>query len=342
MIFGGIVLLVAAVGVAVKDTWDNKDELSNDISTVKRLKEYDPAKEHAENPDNQIMTIEDAKKQLSRANKKLIADMMKTYWKTTALTGGSVVLILSGRRLMRKQIAELAAMYASLLESYRRYRQNVISDLGAEKDQEYAYGVKTIDTIDSETGEVVKKVVVDGTRIASRYARWMNEGDWDKANQRFMWENRIYTPNKLELEARLHSIQSSCNDILRMRGWMTLNEVYYKLGFPPTEEGQHVGWVRGGFTDGTAGDDFIDFGVFPDYCHGKYQLPVNRLFLDHKSNQRCPLLDFNVICLDKIWNNIYEYDNRSSLAYEQRRTNDYEGSKESLDRWFSHSEYYDN
>lgn len=338
-IIGGIILGTGAIVMAVSDTWNNKETISEDIEAVKGYKNYDPEKEKAEHPDHPIMTLEDAKKLKSTYQKKLAVDILKAYWRTGLMTGGSIFLILSGRKLMRKQILELSAMYASLLESYRRYRQNVIDDIGAEKDQEYAYGIKTVDAIDEETGEVTKRTMIDTGRAASPYARWVNEGIWDSNERRWIWQNNIYTANRDELAVRIKLIQNECNDILRRRGFMTLNEVYYKLGLPMTEAGQHVGWVRGGFTDGTAGDDFIDFGVFPEFGNGKYQLPVNKLFLDKSTNQRCPLLDFNCICLDQIWDNMYEYDNRSLIAYDQRNRGGYDHSAEVLDRFFQNADY---
>lgn len=322
--------------MAVSDTWKAKDTIAEDREAIKNYKNYDPEKEKAEHPEENypIMTIEDAKKMTVTYRKKLALDIVKSYWRTGLLTGGSIFFILSGRRLMKKQIIELSAMYASLLESYRRYRQNVINDIGAEKDQEYMYGVKTIEAIDAETGEQIEKTVVDYTSNLSPYARWLDEGIYDKSQSRWIWQNNLYTRNKSDLEVKIRLIQNECNDILRRRGFMTLNEVYYKLGLPMTEAGQHVGWVRGGFTDGSAGDEYIDFGVFPEFDNGKHQLPINKKFLDPSSNQRIPLLDFNVICIDKIWNDIFEYDNRSLVSYEQRMHGGYESSKEALGRWY--------
>lgn len=334
-IIAGVILAGGSVVVAITDTWKNKDKISGDISEIKKLKEYDPEKEKAEHPDQAVMKPEDIKVQLSRANKKLAGDILKTYWKTTVMTGGSVILILSGRKMMRKQIIELSTMYASLLETYRRYRQNVINDLGKEKDQEYAYGIKTVETIDAETGEILKKTMPSETCAAggSQYARWLNEGVWSAEEGRWLWRNVLYCGNKQTLAGHIKRIQCEVNDMLKLYGWLTLNDVYRKLGLPATEEGQHMGWVRGGLINGESGDDFIDFGVFPDYCNGKYQLPINKKFLDPASNQKCPLLDFNVICLDEIWNNIYEYDNHSDIVFEKRNFGGYNSSLEALHRW---------
>lgn len=338
-IVGGMILGGSALVVAVVDTWKGKDTLQDDISNVKQLSEgvknYDTSK-------SQKVPLESMKADLSKKRGKFYCDIFKTYWKSAALGGTSIILILHGKKLMRHQIVELSAMYASLLESYRRYRKNVIDEYGAEKDQEFLYGVKTVEAIDAETGEVVKKTIVDHNRAAgSRYARWLDEGKWDHANARWIWQNKMYTSNKLELIARIRLIENECNDYLEMFGWMTLNEVYRKLGLPQTEEGQHVGWVKGGILGGNSGDNYIDFHVFDDgFYRGRYQLPINRIFLDLDSHQKAPLLDFNVVCLDDIWANIYEYDNRSMVSYEARRQPGIEGSRESMDRLLNNFRYF--
>lgn len=332
-IIGGIILGGGAVVVAIADTWKNKDKIEQDAETIKQLKALDPA---------EGVSGQEVKHDLTVAKKRMAADIFKTYWKTAALGGTSVILILSGKKLYKRQIVELSTMYASLLESYRRYRQNVINEYGAEKDQEFMYGLKTVDAIDSETGEVSKKTLLSNENQAgSIYARWLDEGKWDSENARWIWYNKLYTPNKLDLANRLICIQHECNDILTARGWLDLNTVYRKLSLPLTEEGQHVGWVRGGIINGVQGDDFVDFGVFPDYGNGRYQIPINREFLDPRSNQKCPLLDFNVICIDGIWDNIFEYDNASMVAYEKRREPGINGSLEYMDRWMQNAAYMD-
>lgn len=338
-IAGGIVLGGTALVVAVVDTWKGKEIIENDISNVKQLSEgvknYDAAKA-------QKVPLENMKADLSKKRKRFYCDIFKTYWKSAALGGTSIILILHGKNLMRNQIVELSAMYATLLESYRRYRRNVINEFGAEKDQEFMYGVKTVDAIDADTGEIVKKTVVQRDIAAgSRYARWYNKGKWDNENSRWVWMNRLYTSNKDELIARIRLIENECNDYLEMFGWMTLNEVYRKLGLPQTEEGQHVGWVKGGILGGDLGDNYIDFHVFDDgHYRDRYQLPINRIFLDPTSHQQAPLLDFNVICLDDIWANIFEYDNRSMISYETRRQPNFDGSQEAMDRFYHMAEYF--
>lgn len=78
---------------------------------------------------------------------------------------------------LNRRFAELSVAYAGILGSYKKYRQNVIDDLGEEADLKYRMGVV------EEVGEVKKvtkngkekvvqevKQVIDDRRIASPYA----------------------------------------------------------------------------------------------------------------------------------------------------------------------------
>jgi len=56
-------------------------------------------------------------------------------------------------------------------------------------------------------------------------------------------------------------IQDMANDILRSRGYISLNEVLSLLGFAPDRWGNMLGWVR----DSEFGDGYVDFGV---WAHG--------------------------------------------------------------------------
>ena len=340
-LIAGILLGGGALVLTAVETWNGKEKIENDIQEIKVLRSAEPIQEVIEIEGNAVvtdMTVANRNKLIRKAYGRTGLDFFKIYWKPIALGGTSLILIITSHRMLRRSLAEMAAMYAGLFESFRQYRKNLIDDLGPEKDQEYLYGAKQIETIDAETGENITKTVPTGTPNLSPYSVWYNEGIYDEDSGKWIWQNSIYRPNKTEFEVLLRNIQNECNDILRMRGYMFLNEVYTKLGLPPTSAGQHVGWVRNGLTNGVAGDDYIDFGVFPEFCGGKYQLPVNKLFLDPRSNQRYPLLDFNVICIDSIFDDIFEYDNKSYIAYDKRKTKGYSGSLEHLNRWFEGNE----
>jgi len=331
----GIVLGGAAIVLTGIDTYKNKERLVEDTDKIKKLKA--PVDENSEA--ETLISEEEKKILLTSARKQLMFDFARTYWKELALSTGAVFFILHGKKLYKHQIAELGAMYGALMESYRRYRQNVINDIGAEKDQEYMYGLTKVEAVDSETGEVSESYIVNGdTELPSTYARYLNEGIFDHATGQWIWQNTLYDENRITMQKNLKWLQDDFNDILIRKGYLTLNEVYDKLGFPQTAEGQHVGWVSGGFVDGKPCDNFVDFGVFPpDELHPYYhQLPINKAFMDLRTNQKYPLLDFNVVCIDSIWNDIFEYNNKSFLAYDKRRAKNegLKGSTEALNRWF--------
>lgn len=331
---GGLITGTAAVIFVGVETWKNKDKLVGDAREIKKLREYDPQKAIEENPDAVLVTEEERDAKLRSAYFRMGKDICIAYWKPLLCGGTSAFLIFTGHHTLRRQLGEMTAAYATLLNAYNQYRKNVIADVGVEKNQEYEYGVKYEDHVDADTGEVTKHAVVDHKRIASPYAVYLNEGDWDDDSGKWLWHNPLWTSNRGDLERRVRLAQYECNNILDRRGYLFLNEARFQLRLPPVKEGWIVGWVK------HDGDSFVDFGVFPDYQNGKFQLPVNKLFLDYTSGQRCPLIDFNVDGdITYIFDDIYEYDNMSNVVYDKRgKLGGLNRSKEALHRWFKHNE----
>lgn len=79
----------------------------------------------------------------------------------------------------------------------------------------------------------------------------------------------------------LKSLQDYCNDKLKSKGHLFLNEVYDILGFPRTKAGAVVGWVYD--EKNPIGDNFVDFGLFDE---------SNNDFINGFKNTA--ILDFNV------------------------------------------------
>lgn len=309
----GIVTGVGAVILVGIKTWKNKDLLMDDAAEIVRLTDYDP--ENDNDPNNPLLTEEERIIDLKKAKKEMRMDIVKTYWIPVVLTISSISFTIGGYRILRKELATMTAAYALLLDSYKRYIQNDINRNGIESYQDNMHGIKMVDTIDEETGEVVQKAIVQRELNCSRYARWFDEGNYDSAICKWIWRNPNWHHNKIECARRVKMIQSSLNDTLHMRGWMKLNEAYMAFGLPCSEEGEHVGWVLG-----SGHDDFIDVAVFPDFQNGRHQLPINKKFLDERDPQNNCLLDFNVDgCIDYIFKDILEYDNRSYISYDKRK-----------------------
>ena len=58
----------------------------------------------------------------------------------------------------------------------------------------------------------------------------------------------------------LKNQQKYCNDKLKAKGHLFLNDVYDLLGLPRTTAGTMVGWVYN--EEKPIGDNFVDFGLF--------------------------------------------------------------------------------
>jgi len=163
-----------------------------------------------------------------------------------ALTGSHVILT--------KRNAALTAAYALLDKGFRDYRARVEAAYGPEKERELRYGLEEREVFDDEKQKVVKvkDVMPKGGSIYARCFDKTNK-NWQKGPNRY---NQFF----------LASQQQYCNDLLRARGHLFLNEVYDMLGMDRSPAGQVVGWLYDQ-CDGTpqhdkCGDNYVDFGIF--------------------------------------------------------------------------------
>lgn len=88
----------------------------------------------------------------------------------------------------------------------------------------------------------------------------------------------------------LISQQDYFNQLLKSKGYLFLNDVYGRLGFPKTKAGEIVGWVYD--EKNPVGDNYVDFGI--------YKTAKNSKFINGFENSI--ILDFNVdgAIIDKI------------------------------------------
>lgn len=114
------------------------------------------------------------------------------------------------------------------------------------------------------------KVEIKPDREAlSIYARFFDAGcpGWDKNSE----HNLLF----------LKQQQNFANDLLKVQGYLLLNDVYDMLGIPRSKTGQVVGWIYD--KEHPVGDNHVDFGIYSDR---------NQEFVNGYNNS--PLLDFNV------------------------------------------------
>ncbi len=221
---------------------------------------------------------EDAKKDTALVYIHTGKNLAKLYAPSVALGVVSIAGILASNKILRKRNACAAAAFAGLAKEFKEYRGRVAERFGENVERELKYDLKARkveETIIDENGKekkVKKTVEVSGVDGYSSYARF-----FDSASK-YWEEDPEYNLMYLRTE------ESYANDRLKARGYLFLNEVYDRLGIPPTKEGQVVGWIYD--EKNPIGDNFVDFGIY------NVNREKNRDFVNGYEN--VILLDFNV------------------------------------------------
>jgi hypothetical protein len=202
--------------------------------------------------------------------------IVKLYAPAVIVSGIGIAALTSSHKILTNRNASLMAAYATLDEAFKRYRGRVVDKYGEQADREFRYDTETV-----EIGEGKKKQEV--VRVApgepSGYARFFDQfcSDWGRDPE----------VNLFFLKCQ----QNYCNDLLKARGHVFLNEVYDRLGMDRTGAGAVVGWI---LSDDGSTDNYISFGVFEG------QSENSRDFVNGREG--AVLCDFNVdgVIWDKI------------------------------------------
>lgn len=186
----------------------------------------------------------DHKKAVTRVYMSSTISIVKLYGPSVTLGVASIGCLLGAQGIMHKRNVALIAAYKTVEESFSKYRERVVEELGADKDFDFRNGFRTEKVKDEETGKTKKLTHIDPNGI-SPYSRFFDElcPAWDKTGEY----------NLLFVRAQ----QTMANDILQARGHLFLNEVYDMFDIPHSKEGAIVGWVLNG-----DGDNFVDFGLY--------------------------------------------------------------------------------
>ena len=273
----GVIGIVTSAVMACKATTKVSAILEESKATIDAIHD---CQENPELVEEGKYTDDDAKKDLAITYVQTGVKLVKLYAPSVILGTLSITAMLASNDILRKRNAALAAAYATIDGSFKKYRERVIERFGETVDKELKYGVKKqkIEEIvkDPETGKEKKAKktveVVEGIDGYSEYARFFDDGckGWEKDAE----------SNLLFLRAQ----QQYANDLLVSRGYLFLNEVYNMLGIQITKAGQVVGWVYD--PDNKNLHNWVDFGIY-DVNKPKARDFVNGL-------ERTILLDFNV------------------------------------------------
>lgn len=263
----GIVGVIAGAVLLCKETLKSKDILDETKETIENY----PTPEEGD---------EELKKGYDKEIKKIKAKsklkIVKTYIPGVTVEVLSIVSIISSNRELKKRNLSLASAYAVLDETYKRYRKNVIEKYGEDVDGELLHDIRK-ETIEEETtdekGKTKKtKKTINVASGLSEYGIVLDRTD----------RHGIFNPQDIKYTVQvLTGEQNYVNDLLRVRKWVTLNQVYERLGVEPTKAGNVVGWVYE--ENNKEGDNYIDFKITPTYKQNEMG-----------NFEEVVLLDFNV------------------------------------------------
>lgn len=282
LVVAGVVGTVTSTVMACRATTKVNDVL--DESKVD-LEKIHSAAERLENGEE--LLCNDGSKYTEEQNKKDLAivytqsaiKVAKLYAPSVILGALSITAILSSNNILRKRNVALAAAYTAVDKSFKEYRGRVVERFGKEMDRELRYNIKAKEfeetVTDEKTGKekkVKKTVEVVGVDGYSDYSKFFDEGcaGWSKDPE----QNLFFLKRQ----------QDYANEVLKVKGYLFLNDVYEMLGIPRTKAGQVVGWIYD--EKNPVGDNVVDFGIYDG--HRK----TNRDFVN--GYERTILLDFNV------------------------------------------------
>ena len=284
LVVTGVIGVVTSTVMACKATTKVNDIVTESKGTINKI--HDCVGKGLHTSDGEEYTQEVANKDLAIVYTQTAWKFVKLYGPSVLLGAASIGCMVGSNRILRKRNVALAAALTTVEKSFKDYRGRVIDRFGKDLDRELRFGIKAkeikekvIDENGNETTVTKTVEVVDPNTAHSLYSIVFCEG------------NTGWTKNAELNKVFLIQQQNWANDKLRLRGYLTLNEVYEMVGAPTTAYGQIAGWVY--TEDSSVGDNFVDFGIF-DVTNEKACDFVN-------GRERSIILDFNCI------GNILEY-----------------------------------
>lgn len=282
LIVAGITGVVASTVLACKATLKVNDILEETKEQIDTVHNYVETEGYSEK-----YTEDDQKKDLAIIYTQTGVKLAKLYAPAIGIGVISIASIVMSHRILTKRNVALAAAYATIDKSFKSYRSRVVERFGDRIDYELRHNIKAKEIETTEKDEngneiTTKKVeyVVNPSDI-SEYARFFEEYTKDEKGN--VVKNDHWNNDNEHNLVFLKKTEKYCNDYLRIKGILFLNEVYDMLGLPKTKAGQIVGWVYD--KDSEDSDNYVDFGLYKDNL--SYSDFVN-------GYDNAILLDFNV------------------------------------------------
>lgn len=250
LIVAGTGCVVAGTVVACKNTIkaaDALDERKKDMEVIRA------AKQNGKTESGEPYSVEDYKKDTVIVAKKTGLELVKAYGPAVALEGVGLAMIFKSHGIMRDRFTGVAAAYTSLNTAYQNYRQRVRDAVGEQKEDDIYKGI---------TRETVEVTEVD------------ENGKKKKTKQEVVTQNHIdqfsiifedgctgWTKSPELNKARVLSVQEYCNQLLQIRGYLYLKDVYEEFGID-TRHNQalhYIGWYYD--PEDPTCHNYVDFGL---------------------------------------------------------------------------------
>jgi len=275
LVVAGVVGTVVSAVIACKATTKVSEILENSKNLIDSIHDCQANEAMADQ-----YTPEDAKKDLAIVYIQTGLKLAKLYAPAVALGTLSIASILASNNILRKRNVALAAAYATVDKTFKEYRNRVIERFGEQVDKELRYDIKAKKIEKTVVGEDGKEKKVKETIQVAKIPGYSDYAKFFDSSSNAWEENAEY--NLMFLKAE----QNYANDRLKARGYLFLNEVYERLGIPPTKAGQIVGWIYDRDNPNHYGDNYVDFGLY------NIHKEKTRDFVN--GYEEAILLDFNV------------------------------------------------
>lgn len=287
---GGCAGVIAGTVLACKGAMKLPDILEEHIDRIDDLEDWI---EEVANQEGEVdpEDIPNVGKEKAKIYGSTALEITKALAPAVALEGTGIFLICSSHVEMGRRQAAISAAYSTLATSFETYRGRVKKLIGDDGERKVYFGAdeETVEReeINPDTGRKKKvkeqQLVIDLPTDYSLYARAFCKlaitPDGEQNIGSVEWKNDSAS-NLFFLKSQ----QNYANDLLHVRGWVSLNDVYEMLGFDRIPEGQVIGWV-----DNPEHTKAIDFGIYNMNVRSN-QLAVNQ----PAGYAPAIMLDFNI------------------------------------------------
>ena len=245
LVVGGIAVGIGAAVVACKETKKAEPIIAE---AKEHLATIDEAKKAGVTAYREVYTKHDYAKDLFKQYSSTGVKLVKVYWPALALGSLSVTMILAGHHIISKRYVAAVGAYKALSDTFEDYRKRVADKYGEEEEKNLRYNLtdEVIHEADQENGVTSERKVKKQLGNYAVGTERIFHGDKYDENGHLIERGTAGFDSGLNgtiNNARFLEIKEQyCNDLLKAKGYLSLNRVYEELGFEATEEGQLNGW----------------------------------------------------------------------------------------------------